>query len=58
MEINKDITKDEIKELMLEHGLNIEDVLEVLIEANGIIGVGLISLANNISDHIKEQIRS
>jgi hypothetical protein len=45
------ISKDEIKRLMLEEGLTITDMIDVVIELNGIIGVGLITLGDQLQDY-------
>lgn len=41
------ITK--VEKLVLEQGLTITDVIDAVIEINGIIGVGLVTLANQLS---------
>ena len=46
------ISQDEIWELCLSRGLTLENLLDVVIENNGIIGVGLISLADSTSSYI------
>jgi len=54
---SKKITKEEIKRLALEEGLMITDLIDVVIEVNSIIGVGLISLADGLSDYIRSKIK-
>lgn len=44
--------KEEIKKLILEKGLNLSDVIDAVIELNGFVGVGLITLAEQTSDYI------
>lgn len=46
--------KEEVEKLILEKGLTLADVIDVVIELNGVIGVGLITLAEEISDYIRE----
>lgn len=47
------ITTDEIITLMIERGLTIQKVIDAAIEANGIVGVGLITLEDLVSGHIR-----
>lgn len=46
------MTKERIIELIETEGLTIEELVHVVIDYNAIIGVGLISLADTISDYI------
>lgn len=39
----------EIEKLITERGLTITDVIDAVIDLNGIIGVGLVTLANQLS---------
>lgn len=39
------ITQEEIIDLMLNRELNIQDVINAIVDFNGIVGVGLITLA-------------
>ena len=48
--------KSEIKRLILDEGLTLTDVIDVVIDENALIGVGLISLADDVSTYIKDQI--
>lgn len=50
------MTKEEIKKLVLEKGLTIADVIDVVVEINGIIGVGLITLGDQLKDHCTNKI--
>ena len=50
------ITKEEIKELILERDLTIDIVLDVVIELNGIIGVGLITLGEGLQEYVFNKI--
>ena len=49
----KPISKEEIKFFMLKRGLTITDVIDCAIEINGIIGVGLITLGEQLETYIK-----
>ena len=44
--------KKEIKRLILEEGLTITYVIDCVIDINGIIGVGLISLGDGLKDYV------
>jgi septin family protein len=48
------LTKQEQKayDFLLESGATLKDVIEVVIKSNGITGVGLISLKNDINKQI------
>lgn len=47
------ITNEEVFELMKNRGLTVKQCIDVVIQENAIIGVGLISLNDNISEYIK-----
>ena len=49
--------KDKIKDLVLNEGLTITDLIDVVIEINGFIGVGIIRLADDIKDYILNKIK-
>ena len=49
--------KKEIKRLVLEEGLLITDLIDVVIEINGFIGVGLISLGADLNNYITSKIK-
>ena len=51
------MTKEEIKELVLKRGLDVYDVIDVVIELNGLIGVGLITLGDNLKDYTVKKIQ-
>lgn len=42
---------EEVKKLVEEQGLTITDVIDAVIELNGIIGVGLITLGEQLSNY-------
>ena len=48
---------DKIVKLLVDNDLNIYDVLDATIKENGIIGVGLITLADEIKDYIHSCIK-
>jgi len=50
------ISKEEIKKLVLEKGLTITDVIDVVIEVNAIIGVGLITLGEQLDKYCMSKI--
>lgn len=43
--------KEQIKELIEKEDLTLTDVIDTVVEMNGIIGVGLISLGSNLRDY-------
>jgi len=45
------MTKEEIKKQILDGKLTITDVIDVVVEINGIIGVGLITLGNQLKEY-------
>lgn len=49
--------KSEIKKLVLEQGLTITDLIDAVVEINGIIGVGLISLGDGLKAHCYDKIK-
>lgn len=44
----KSVTKEEIIELMKERDLTVEKVIDSIIDINGIIGVGLVTIAETL----------
>jgi uncharacterized membrane protein YcaP (DUF421 family) len=50
------LTQEEIKNLLTSEAFTLIDVVNAVIEINGIIGVGLISLAESLSHHIRSKI--
>jgi hypothetical protein len=49
------LTKSEIQQLLIDETLSLTDLIDAVIEVNGIIGVGLITLADDMSDYIRGQ---
>lgn len=50
------MNKEEIKKLVLEQELTITDLIDVVVEINGIIGVGLISLGDGLQEYVHNKI--
>ena len=48
--------KDTIKQLVLDGQITITDVIDVVIEANWIIGVGLVTLGTQLEEYVKSKI--
>ena len=48
----------EIIYLLVDNDIVIEDVIDAIIKENGIIGVGLITLADDLVKHIHSHIKS
>jgi len=46
----------DILDLMVEHQMNLTDVIDMVILNNGVIGVGLVSLGDNIREHVRSRI--
>ena len=51
------MNKADIKKLVEEGGLTITDVIDVVIEINGFIGVGLITLSEQLSSYVESKIK-
>ena len=54
----KELTSDEIKLLIVNKGLTITNVIDNVIELNGIIGVGLISLGEGVKNYIFDKCKA
>lgn len=57
MIIEGKITKEQITELVENHNLELKDLIDVVIELNGFIGVGLISLGDDLQNYVHSQIK-
>jgi len=55
--IQEKLQKNQIEKLVLENGLTITDLIDVVVEINGIIGVGLISLGDSIQSYCHSKIK-
>ena len=53
---NKEITTDQIKQLMIENNLTITKCIDVAIQLNGIVGVGLITLGDQLKEYTHNKI--
>ena len=51
------ISAEEIRQLVLNRGLNLTDLLDVVIAENGYVGVGLITLGESLSNYCRSKIR-
>lgn len=49
--------KSEIERLVLEEGLTITDLIDVAVELNGFVGVGLISLGDELNEYVRSKIQ-
>jgi len=49
--------RSKIIDLVINEGLTIEDIIDTVIEINGIIGVGLISLGEHLNNYCKSNIK-
>lgn len=49
--------KETLKILIEEEGVTITDVIDAVIELNGIIGVGLITLGEQLKEYCRSKIR-
>ena len=48
--------KEKIKQLILEEGLTVTDVIDVVVELNGMVGVGLITLGDSLKAYCESKI--
>jgi hypothetical protein len=48
------LTQEEIENLLIDGDITMVGVINAVIKINGIIGVGLISFADDVSRHIRE----
>ena len=49
--------KIKIYEFMHDNDVSIEEILDVIIESNSLIGVGIISLKDQIWEHLRPTIK-
>jgi len=49
--------KEKLKELLEKEEITLSDVIDAVIELNGIIGVGLISLGDSLKDYCYERAK-
>ena len=50
------MNQEEIKKLVLEKGLTITDLIDVVVDMNGFVGVGLISLGDGLRDYCHNKV--
>jgi hypothetical protein len=50
--------KKKIIDFMIENDIELQDILEAVIEHNGIIGVGLVSLGDGIQNYLTNRIKN
>ena len=51
------MTKDEIKQLVLDHGLNVVGLIEAIIEMYGFNGVGLMALGDSLKNYCYNKLK-
>ncbi|MAF42650.1 MAG: hypothetical protein CMI54_00585 [Parcubacteria group bacterium] len=49
--------KIKIYEFMLDNDVSINEILDVIIESNNLIGVGIVSLQDQIEEHLKSHFK-
>jgi hypothetical protein len=49
-------TQEEIIKMLQDEDINLAAVIDAVIEVNGIIGVGLITLGENLNDYVISKI--
>jgi hypothetical protein len=47
----QDLTHEQVVELIQNHGLNLEMLIDHVVKYNGIVGVGLITLGENLQTY-------
>jgi len=52
---NIKISKQQLKELLIQNKFTLTDVIDCVIELNGLIGVGLITLSEGIDEYIRNK---
>lgn len=53
----KIISNEDVKVLVMKHGLTMTQLIDVVIEINGFVGVGLISLGEDTKNYIQDKIK-
>ena len=51
------MNKEKIKTLVKKEGLTLTDLIDVVVELNGFIGVGLIRLGDDLKDYCYDKIK-
>jgi hypothetical protein len=52
-----DKKKIKIYEFMLDNDVSINEILDVIIESNNLIGVGIVSLQDQVEEHLKSHFK-
>ena len=51
------MNKNKIKKLVKEEGLDLYDLIDVIVDINAFIGVGLISLGDSLQEYCHDKIK-
>ena len=46
-----------IYEFMVDNDVSIQEILDVIVDSNGLVGVGIISLKDQIWEHLRPHIK-
>ena len=46
-----------IYEFMFDNDVSIQEILDVIVDSNGLVGVGIISLKDQIWEHLRPHIK-
>ena len=57
LEICKAMKPEEIKKLVIDEDLTLDQLIDVVIEMNGIVGVGLITLGDGLRQYCCDKIQ-
>ena len=49
--------EDRIKELIIKEGLDMQKLIDVVVDINGLLGVGIISLADDTHEYIMSKLK-
>ena len=50
--------EDRIRELIIKEGLDMQKLIDVVVDINGIIGVGIIRLADDTHEYIMSKLNT
>jgi hypothetical protein len=56
--MSEPLTSNQIVDLMVENGIDLKNVLDAVIASNGIIGVGLITLGEDLQAYCFNKIKA
>ena len=51
IETSRDLTHEQVIELIQNHGLHLEMLIDHVVKYNGIVGVGLVTLGENLEKY-------